>query len=289
VSLLKPKLIGDVWITSWLHKILSERKGCFTSTLDIGLSWEEVCVEEGRLYTKRLSSPVLIDEVKPSRDDRVVVIDKQLGVLEAIISSDKGFYKLKATGMDKAPTIEINGIHMHRIVDIDPWTDSLYKVFDARVKEGDIVLDTCMGLGYTSIISLIRGAQRVFTYEVDENVIEIAGMNPWSRMLMDERIVINHADVVDEIRDLPANYFDKIIHDPPRLTKDYGDLYSIDFYVQLNRVLKPGGVLYHYTGQPGIHGRANIVGNIGSRLKKAGFRVLKFSEKSLGFIAVKEP
>lgn len=285
---LKPRFVGDIWITSWLHHLLVSRKGCFTATLDIGLTWEEVCVKENKLFTKKLSSPIPLDEVKPSREDRVVVIDKEIGVKEAIISTNKGFYKLKAIGMDKAPTIEINGIHMHRIVDVDPWTDSLLKVSDARIRKGDIVLDTCMGLGYTSIISLIRGAKHVFTYEVDENVIEIARMNPWSRMLLDDKIVIHNKSIVEEVKNLPTNYFDKVIHDPPRLTKEYGDLYSVDFYIELHRVLKPGGILYHYTGQPGVHGRANIVGNIGGRLKKAGFHVIRFSEKSLGFIARKE-
>lgn len=281
------RTFGNLWITSWLYEELIKKEGCFDVTLDIGLSRERVCVQNNRLYTARASYPLRLEDIKPSREDRVVAVDENGEIREAVAITEHGYYKLKAIAPDRAPTLEINGIHMHRIAEVDPWQDSLLKILDARVKRGDVVLDTCMGLGYTSIISTMRGAESVYTYEVDENVIAIAGMNPWSRGLLNEKITIHNENVVESIEGLPSNYFNKVIHDPPRLTKEYGDLYSIEFYREMYRILKPGGILYHYTGLQGGHGRANIVGNVGSRLKKAGFQEVRFSERSLGFIARK--
>lgn len=279
--------IGKAWITSWLYDLLLRQNGCITTTLDIGMSWEEVCVRNGEMFTSRLSFPLDLNELKPSQEDRVIVIDEKIGIKEAIVNNELGYYKLKAIGIDKAPTLEINGIHMHRITDVDPWKDSALKIRDAKVKKGNVVLDTCMGLGYTAILSVRAGATQVFTYEVDSNVFEIVIMNPWSRGLLDNKIKIFNKSVVRDIYNLPSNFFDRIIHDPPRLTKRYGDLYSLEFYKEIFRVLKPGGILYHYTGKPARFGRANIIGNIKSRLKKAGFRDIYFSNASLGLIAYK--
>ena len=66
--------------------------------------------------------------------------------------------------------------------------------------------------------------------------------------------------------------FDIIIHDPPRLSLAT-ELYSLDFYKQIFRVLKNNGKLYHYTGNPGSRNRhANLPGNVVKRLKIAGFK-----------------
>ena len=63
-------------------------------------------------------------------------------------TSGKHFYKLAKTG--GAPTLEIDGIRMHRTKDTTPdrmrWKKS--KILGLRHGK---VLDTCMGLGYTAI------------------------------------------------------------------------------------------------------------------------------------------
>jgi predicted methyltransferase len=46
------------------------------------------------------------------------------------------------------------------------------------------------------------------------------------------------------------------------------------------------GVLFHYTGEPRLHG-PSIIKGIAERLRIAGFRVLGFDKSALGFIAVK--
>lgn len=112
------------------------------------------------------------------------------------------------------------------------------------------VLDTCMGLGYTAIAAS-KLAGFVITCEKDENVIEIAKLNPWSEGLFNnKKISILKTDVSEEIKVFKSNMFDAIIHDPPRLSLA-SELYSSEFYRQLFRVLNDGGRLYHYTGNPG--------------------------------------
>ncbi len=272
------------WITSWVAKRLYEHRGeCLDESLDLGLGRARVCVSrEGFLET-----PWGYVELKPLLDlnDKIALASR--GGVEVIARwCENGFYKLKAIHPYKAPTLEINGIHMHRVSSVEPWVDAKLKVIDARVRRGDVVFDTCMGLGYTAIHSILRGASLVKTVEVDENVIWIVERNPWSKMLSSEKIVAVKNDVVKQVDKEEDSSYTKIIHDPPRLTSSTGELYSLDFYRELYRILKPGGILYHYTGEPGRH-RASIVKGVGDRLRKAGFKVLKYSEKSMGYIAVK--
>ena len=212
----------------------------------------------------------------------------RLGDLKPIELRSASYYKLVPTTRGSYPTLEINGIHMHRVSGTDPLHDTIAKVSAARVRRGDIVLDTCMGLGYTAIHSVKRGAVRVLTVEVDNNVIEISRLNPWSWDLEDPRITIVHADVTDLVRDLESEEFTKVIHDPPRITKTTGELYSLEFYRQLYRVMKRGGILFHYTGEPGRKHGANFPGRIAGKLKRAGFRILRYDRRALGLIARKE-
>jgi len=274
------------WFTSYLLEKLQNRSGCFPVTLDIGLSETTVCVESGLL---RVGDRVFeLEAVKPRREDHVVFYDAAENRLyELAVSAATGYYKLKAVGLDKAPTLEINGIHMHRIAGIDPWSDAKVKVEKLGVKRGDVILDTCLGLGYTAVNSLKRGARAVYGVEIDENVLWIAERNPWSRELGSGGVVVIHGDVVEEVAVFPENYFDKVLHDPPRYSSSTGDLYSLEFYRELYRVLKPGGKLYHYTGEPGKHRGVGIVKGIGERLRRAGFQPVLFDEESMGYIAFK--
>ncbi|MGB9827929.1 MAG: methyltransferase, partial [Thermosphaera sp.] len=68
-----------------------------------------------------------------------------------------------------------------------------------------------------------------------------------------------------------------------------GDLYGLDFYKELYRVIKPGGILYHYTGLPGFKSNYSILKGIKNRLERAGFIRVYFDEESQGFIAWKPP
>jgi predicted methyltransferase len=173
---------------------------------------------------------------------------------------------------------------LHRVKGITPWEDTLEKVRAARVFRGAKVLDVCTGLGYTAIASLDYGASSVVTVERDENVLAVAAVNPWSRRLADPRVKIALADAADFVRELPDASFDRVVHDPPRLALA-GELYGLDFYRELYRVLKPGGVLFHYVGEPGRARGLNIAGGVSGRLKRAGFEVL--GRKAMGVVARK--
>jgi predicted methyltransferase len=177
-------------------------------------------------------------------------------------------YSLWAT--EGAPTLLAAGFPMHRFKGIDPWEDARLKVRAVAPICG-VVLDTCTGLGYTAILATER-AQRVVTVELDAVVLEIARQNPWSWPLFTlANIEQQVGDVAELIQRFEAHTFDVILHDPPTVELA-GELYGLDFYRELFRVLKPTGRLYHYTGDPAsAHGRRVRKGVI-QRLKEAGFR-----------------
>lgn len=277
--------VRGYWFTSFLVETVKKSRGCFELTLDLGLTSKKICTRDGVLIVDNLEVP--IDAVTPSEEDRVVILDWSGETYELVKHTNSGFYKLKAIGLNKPPTIEVNGVHMHRIVGTDPWSDAWAKVSSARVSKGNKVLDTCMGLGYTAIASTLRGASEVYTFEVDENVMWIASRNPWSHKLMSKGINVFRGDVTKLVEVLPDAHFDRVIHDPPRLTKSTGDLYSFDFYKDLFRVLRPGGILFHYTGEPHKHSNISVLKGIKERLERAGFHVISFNRRALGYIAVK--
>jgi len=193
------------------------------------------------------------------------------------------YYKLVLATPKPYPTLEIDGIHMHRIVGIDPMSDSKIKV---SVLKGfkERILDICTGLGYTAILAKKR-AREVITIEKDENVLKLAEYNPWSHDLANIKII--NADASEVIYDFPSEYFDGIIHDPPRFSMA-GELYSQEFYNELFRILRDRGVLFHYTGKPHSKYRGkSLVKGIGERLARAGFKV-RFDDRRQGYIAFKK-
>jgi len=194
------------------------------------------------------------------------------------------YYKLWTPSIDSAPTISIDGINMHRVKNIDPFSDARIKILSLKIKPKKALLDICTGLGYTAIWAHRFGAS-VITVEKDENVLNIARYNPWSEELVNIPIILS--DILDIIGELPNNYFDYIIHDPPRFSLA-GELYSYNFYKELYRVLRKGGKMFHYTGSPGEKYRGKkFIKGIGERLTKAKFAT-RFIPRAQGFIAIKK-
>lgn len=190
------------------------------------------------------------------------------------------FYKL-AGG-----TLEINGVRMHQTKNKTPLEDARDKAGLLGVCRGSSVLDVCAGLGYTAIEAAKRGAT-VVTIEKDENVLEIAKANKDSaRLFGSKNIKIILGDAFEEIKKFGSESFDFIIHDPPRLSLA-GELYSLDFYKELYRVLKKGGRLFHYTGEPGKARGKRIPKGVKERLLEAGFKKIFWREDCLGFLAEK--
>lgn len=77
---------------------------------------------------------------------------------------------------------------------------------------------------------------------------------------------------------------------PPPEARRFGSrsaqLYSLAFYLELHRVLKSGGTLYHYIGDPSSKASGKLFRGVADRLRKAGFAAPKTSERAFGITAV---
>jgi len=185
-----------------------------------------------------------------------------------------------------APTMLISGIPMHRIKDTNPHQDTLNKIKAITPIRGD-VLDTTTGLGYTAI-EAAKTARQVVTIEIEPAAQEIARRNPWSRALFDDpkikRII---GDAFEEIGNFAAESFAVIIHDPPMFSLA-GDLYSLVFYRQAFRVLRHGGKIFHYIGDPESRTGARVTAGVVRRLQEAGFKRVVRAPHAFGVVAYKE-
>jgi predicted methyltransferase len=184
-----------------------------------------------------------------------------------------------------APTLLIAGIPMHRIKGVDPYQDTLNKMRAIGRLRGR-VLDTSTGLGYTAI-EAARSAEQVVTIEIDPAVLEVARLNPWSRDLFQRANITQiTGDSYEEVAALPEASFDAIIHDPPamRLT---GDLYSGEMYRRLYRVLRDGGRLFHYIGDPDSKSGRSVTRGVALRLEEAGFGEVRPRPQAFGLLARK--
>ena len=202
----------------------------------------------------------------------------------SLFSADTNrFYKLVPS--QDAPTIEISGIRMHRTKDRTPWQDTLDKIGTIAPLKGR-VLDTCCCLGYTAIAAAKeRRVVQVFTFERDSNVLEMSDYNPWSRELhLDRKIKLTIGDISRGIEMFSTRFFDAIVHDPPRFSLA-PELYSLEFYKKLLRVMKEHGKLFHYVGNPGEKRGKNYVKGVISRLREAGFTDVKARPDALGVTA----
>jgi hypothetical protein len=166
---------------------------------------------------------------------------------------------------------------------VDPVEDTRRKIATLGPVTG-AVLDTATGLGYTAVAAA-NTAERVVTIEVDSEVLELARLNPWSRDLFDNpKIEQQIGDSSELIRDCADQSFQHIIHDPPMITLA-GDLYSTALYRELHRVLRRGGRLFHYIGDPDSPGGSNTTRGVIRRLQEVGFRRVVPSPEAFGVVA----
>ncbi|MEM2027440.1 MAG: MnmC family methyltransferase [Candidatus Bathyarchaeia archaeon] len=195
------------------------------------------------------------------------------------------FYRLVET--ETWPYLEISGIRMHRADDVDPKTDAMLKIKALGRIYGSI-LDCCTGLGYTAILAAQKKSVReVITIEKDENVIFIARQNPFSRALFENsKIKLIIGDVFEEIKNFDDEYFNFVIHDPPRINIA-PELYSLEFYRQLFRVLKGNGRILHYVGRPGVRQGKRYLKGIMERLRLAGFSRIRMVNYALSLVVEK--
>lgn len=184
-----------------------------------------------------------------------------------------------------APSMLIAGFVMHRIKDIDPWQHA-QRMIAAIAPISGTVLDTTTGLGYTAILAA-RNAGSVTAIELDPAVQIIARQNPWSQELFaDPKITQVMGDACEVVPTFASERFDRIIHDPPTFALA-GELYSGAFYRELYRILKRGGRLFHYIGDPDSKASGGVTRGVVRRLQEAGFsRVVRRAE-AYGVVAYK--
>jgi uncharacterized protein len=168
-----------------------------------------------------------------------------------------------------APTFEIDGIKMLPTARVSPYADAERKV-GLVAPRGKRILDTCGGLGYYAAWCLAGRAAHVYSYESNPDVIWLRSLNPWSPPA-DAALTLIAADISERIATIPGASVDAILHDPPRFGLA-GELYSQVFYNELARVLRPKGMLFHYTGTPNKVSRGrDLASEVATRLRQAGF------------------
>jgi len=275
----------QVWeiLEGWVKK-----KHEFCSSIDLGLTRSRVSLLEDAVEFPdgQTLGYGILEKMAESKSDCFYVENNQAYKIQCYSEYSKKFFKLYSTGLDTAPTAVISGIRMHQTKNMDPIADTLAKV--SSIKISGVVLDSCMGLGYTAIYACKKGAKKVFTFEKEPLMVEIARKNPWSQQLfVDKKIEITEGDIHLLIKKFNDNFFNAIIHDPPRISLA-GELYSREFYSQLCRVLKPRGMLFHYVGNPGEkHRNKNITVGVRDRLRAAGFKNVEEIPKAQGIKALK--
>jgi predicted methyltransferase len=208
----------------------------------------------------------------------------QDGDMDPLEDRSVGYYKLAPT--QGAPLLEISGVKMHISKGTDPFT-SASEMAKQAVSKGDKVLDCCSGLGYAAIAAHRFGASEVLTIELSPEVMGLRAQNPWSQDLSNEGIVQKQGSSYTLIQTMSATSFDAVVHDPPRFSLA-GELYSEEFYREIYRVLRHGGRLFHYTGNPHvIKTGSSFVDGVIRRLKAAGFKNVKKVEHLMGVSAQK--
>lgn len=184
-----------------------------------------------------------------------------------------------------APSMLLAGFVMHRIKDIDPWQDTQRKIAALAPIKGTI-LDTATGLGYTAILAACS-ADAVTTIELDPGAQAVARLNPWSRELFtNPKITQIMGSAYEVVPTLASESFDRILHDPPTF-KLAGELYSGVFYRELYRILKRGGRLFHYIGDPKSKASGGTTRGVLRRLQEAGFTRVTKRVEAYGVVAYK--
>ncbi|MDP6107329.1 MAG: methyltransferase [Candidatus Brocadiia bacterium] len=253
--------------------LLDAPEGSVEVSLDLGMTRQVVRVEEGAFLLpdgSSLGRDGLAGAFREPEDCIEITAGQCAKVFEFDEASHRD-YKLYQPVEGHPPTLLIAGHNMHAIVGMDPWQDARQKVRALRGRRGGLCLDTCFGLGYSA--QLLAGADwdRVVSCEVDEIVLEFAAVNPWSRGAFEsDRIELVHDDVASYLSGCADGSFAGIFHDPP-VVHLAGELYGLDFYRELARVLEPRGVLYHYVGSPGGRGGHDQTRRVMQRLHEAGY------------------
>jgi predicted methyltransferase len=260
-----------------------EGRSSLATSLDLGLTADEVLLEPERIVFPdgQWLSWEHIEEIGESESVCFVIEECEAEKIQRFSERLNRFYSLMPT--ERAPTLLVSGIPMHRIKGIDPYSDTLRKIGTISPVMGR-VLDTCTGLGYTAV-EAAKTAEEVVTVELDPEVLEVARLNPWSRSLFENpRIQQIVGDSFEEILSFEDGAFARIIHDPPTFSLA-GELYSGEYYRHLRRVLKQKGRLFHYIGDLDSRFGRNVARGVVRRLQEAGFSRIVRKPGAFGLVA----
>lgn len=256
---------------------------CIRLSTDLNLSEQDFSLSDQSLVLDE-DNRLSIDELKRIAKKRQRIYLCRDGDMVPLEDRSSGYYKLVPTS--GAPLLEISGVKMHISKGTDPFT-SASEMAQQAVRKGDKVLDCCSGLGYAAIAAHRLGASEVLSIELSREVMGLRAQNPWSNDLEQEGIVQRQGSSFELIGTMAATSFDSVIHDPPRFSLA-GELYSEEFYREIFRVLRRGGRLFHYTGNPHVVKKgSSFVDGVIRRLKAAGFRHVEKVEHLMGVSAQK--
>lgn len=248
------------------------------TTVNAKLTFEDVAFPSGESLDWRS-----VEKISKSEVNCFILEDSTIKPIQVFSEYTNRVCSLMPTR--GAPSMLIAGFVMHRIKDIDPIQDTRRKIAAISPIVGR-VLDTATGLGYTAI-EASKTADEVITIELDPGVQEIARLNPWSRALFQNpKIHQLMGDAYEIVQTFEDESFSRIIHDPPTFSLA-GELYSGAFYQQLFRVLKRGGRLFHYIGDPKSKASGGITKGALRRLHEAGFSRVVRRPEAYGAVAYK--
>jgi uncharacterized protein len=270
-----------------VEPILKSRKDTFAMiSLDLGLTISKIGLEKvGVIFPdgQKINWKDL-EKIYKHKNRCYLVEDNQVSPI--VFYSDKTGWVRTLYPTLKAPTTLVSGILMHRIKETDPIEDTQSKIKTLGNLNRAVVLDTATGLGYTAIEAAKKGA-KVVTVEFDPAALEVARLNPWSKNLFDNpKIVQVLGNILEEVQKFGVEEFSHIVHDPPT-QKIAGELYSGNLYNQFYRVLKKGGKIFHYIGDPDSEHGATVTKGVIKRLQEAGFYKIEKKPEAFGVLAYK--
>ncbi len=279
------------FVVSGYHiaKLLECKSGGMEISLDLGLTKDYV-VKQGNKFLfpdGQILELSQLEKVNKKRHAQDCFLIEDNSLLYLYSFEYNTAYKLYEPHIDWPPTLWINGSMMHTVSVSKPTEEADNKVKVLGNIKGE-VLDTCFGLGYTSIELAKNGANTVRTFELSQSVIEIARVNPWSKeAFSNEKIKLENSDAYHSVTTLRDKEFDLVLHDPPNV-KIESSLYSLTFYKELYRILKNDGKLYHFVGGGRVSHqyKVNYLSGVVRRLSEAGFRKIQRSYR--GVVATKQ-
>lgn len=262
------------------------RKSSVETSLDLGLSLVTVKIQKDFVLLPDGQQIGFEDLKRVSKRQNQVFLVENSQIRPINVYSEKTGWMRTLYPTKGAPTTLVSGILMHRIKDIDPYESAKQMVASLLPMKNLQLLDTATGLGYAAI-EAAKSRANVTTVEIDPAALEIARLNPWSKPLFESpKIRSIEGDILEEVDQFKDNQFDRILHDPPTL-KLSGELYSLEFYKKLFRVLKPQGKLFHYIGDPDSEHGDRVTKGVIERLKTAGFKNIQKNPQNFGLSATK--